>query len=76
MRTSTYNKLGYNTFVPVAQLDRALASEAKGCRFKSRRGRFAKGKIEQVNSRAGEQASYHLIYHIFREILDIEGGDC
>ena len=52
--------MSYKNFVPVAQLDRALASEAKGCRFESRRGRFA----------------YHLIYHILREILDIQGGDC
>ena len=27
-------------FVPVAQLDRVLASEAKGCAFESRRGYF------------------------------------
>jgi hypothetical protein len=31
--------------VPVAQLDRALASGAKGCGFESRRGRFLKQGI-------------------------------
>ena len=38
MRTSTYNIEGYKVFVPVAQLDRALASGARGCAFESHRG--------------------------------------
>ena len=38
MRTSTYNIKGYKFYVPVAQLDRALASEARGCAFESHRG--------------------------------------
>ena len=40
MWASTYIIVGYNNFVPVAQLDSALASGAKGCGFESRRGRF------------------------------------
>ena len=32
--------LEYGDIVPVAQLDSALASGAKGCGFESRRGRF------------------------------------
>jgi hypothetical protein len=38
MWKSTYNINGYNKIVPVAQLDRALASGARGCAFESHRG--------------------------------------
>ena len=38
MWASSYNTLGYKNFVPVAQLDRALASGARGCAFESHRG--------------------------------------
>ena len=33
--------------VPVAQLDRALASEARGCRFKSRRA-YLVGRLKAI----------------------------
>ena len=35
---SIYGYYNYKALVPVAQLDRALASGAKGCGFDSRRG--------------------------------------
>ena len=34
----TYNQSAHRAFVPVAQLDRALASGARGCAFESHRG--------------------------------------
>jgi hypothetical protein len=38
MCIGTYNMSNYGVFVPVAQLDRALASGARGCAFESHRG--------------------------------------
>ena len=35
---SIYQHYNYKALVPVAQLDRALASGAKGCAFESHRG--------------------------------------
>jgi hypothetical protein len=40
MWATAYNILAYKIFVPVAQLDRALASGARGCAFESHRGYY------------------------------------